>query len=62
MFIIMNVSKAQQEFYNLVGCVVNTNIGQELDVEFEEADVEKVLLYFQMVKALVGMCWAASST
>ena len=37
--------KARQEFYNVVGCVVNTNICQELDADFKEVEVEKVLLH-----------------
>ena len=36
-----NVWEAQQEFYNVVGCVVNINICQVLDVDFEETEVEK---------------------
>ena len=35
----------QQVVYNVVGYVVNTNICQELDVDFEEAKAEKVLLH-----------------
>ena len=36
-----NVLKSPQEFnINVVGCVVNTNICKELDVDFEEAEVE----------------------
>ena len=44
LFITEDVLKARQEFYNVVGYVVKTNICQELDVNFEEAEVEKVLL------------------
>ena len=37
------------------GVLVNTNICQEWDVDFEEVEVENVLLHLPMVKALVGM-------
>ena len=42
----------EPEFYNVVGCVVNTNICQELDAGFEEAEVEKVLLNLPNGKSL----------
>ena len=37
--------KARQEFYNVIGCVVNANICQELDADFKEVEVENVLLH-----------------
>ena len=40
-----DVLKARQEFYNVIGCVTNANICQELDVDFEEVEVENVLLH-----------------
>ena len=44
--------KAWHEFYNVIGCVVNTNICQGLDADFEEIEVEKVLLHLPNGKSL----------
>ena len=49
-----DVLKAGQEFYNVIGCVMNTNICKELDADFEEAEVEKVLLHLRNGKI---PCW-----
>ena len=43
--------KALQEFYNVVGCDMNRNICQELDVDFEEVEMEKVLLHLPNSKS-----------
>ena len=48
-----DVLKARQEFYNAIGCVVNTNICQELDVDFEKVKVEKVFLHLSNVKIVI---------
>ena len=45
MIINEDVLKARQEFYNVIGSGMNTNICQQLDADFEEAEVEKVLLH-----------------
>ena len=45
-----DVLKARQEFYNVIGCVMNANICQELDTDFEEVEVEKVFFHLQIIK------------
>ena len=47
-----HVLKARQEFYNVIGYVMNANICQELDADFEEVEVENVLLHLPNGKSL----------
>ena len=41
----MNVINARQEFYNVVGSVMDEAIHVELDADFLEDEVEKVLMH-----------------
>ena len=41
MIINEDVLNARQEFYTVLGCIVNAVFYQELDADFEEVEVEK---------------------
>ena len=52
MIINEDVLNARQEFYTVLGCIVNAVFYQELDADFEEVEVEKVLLHLPNGKTL----------